>query len=188
MGNAEYMGLFLKRHLHQSEMLLLVALLSASSLSEASVLGYPLHASCELTWTFSESCETVKSKIVEQITAWDTEVCPMTSPGCTKLPCGQMCLYKLTGSEDTSVTGTHTTPVARYVDALTFNFSDDGTGCSVEAKSRAETLLAWLDFGTNYCNLRNLIDGAGLSGTDGFTEETSTSVCTQVDTADCSRY
>ena len=37
----------------------------------------------------------------------------MTSPGCTKLPCGQMCLYKLTGNEDTSVTGTHTTPVAR---------------------------------------------------------------------------
>ena len=44
-----------------------------------------------------------------------TEVCPMTSPGCSKLPCGQMCLYKLTGSEGMSVTGTHTTPVQRYV-------------------------------------------------------------------------
>merc|ERR1712088_113149 len=170
-----------------TRMLALVALISAASLAECSVLSYPLHASCEIRYGFSESCDSVKAKIVDQINAWDTEVCPMTSPGCTKLPCGQKCLYKLTSSEEASMTGTHTTPMARYVDALTFDFSDSGSGCSVAAKSRAETLLAWLDFGTNYCNLRNLIDGAGLSGTDGFTEETSTSVCTQVDTADCSR-
>ena len=72
---------------------------------------------------------------------FQTEVCPMTSPGCSKLPCGQMCLYKLTGSEGMSVTGTHTTPVQRYVDDLSFTFSDmAGSGCSVVANSRAETL------------------------------------------------
>ena len=64
----------------------------------------------------------------------------MTSPGCSKLPCGQMCLYKLTGSEGMSVTGTHTTPVQRYVDDLSFQFSDIDNGCSVVANSRAETL------------------------------------------------
>ena len=64
----------------------------------------------------------------------------MTSPGCSKLPCGLMCLYKLTGSEGMSVTGTHTTPVSRYVDDLTFDFSDTDGGCSVVANSRAETL------------------------------------------------
>merc|ERR1711910_152416 len=140
-------------------MLVLALLISVSSLIEASILGYPLHASCELTWTFTEPCDSVKTKIEDQITAWDTEVCPMTSPGCSKLPCGQRCLYKLTGSEATS---------------------EAGTGCSVEATSRADKVLAWLDYGTNYCNLRNLIDGAGLSETSGFMEETSNSVCTQV--------
>merc|ERR1712203_945251 len=105
-------------------MLVLVALISAASLAECSVLSYPLHASCEIRYGFSESCDSVKARIVDQINAWDTEVCPMTSPGCSKLPCGQMCLYKLTGSEADSVTGTHTTPVQRYVDDLTFTFSD----------------------------------------------------------------
>ena len=69
-----------------------------------------------------------------------TEVCPMTSPGCSKLPCGQMCLYKLTGSEGMSVTGTHSTPVQRYVDDISFALSDTDSGCSVVANSRAETL------------------------------------------------
>ena len=60
----------------------------------------------------------------------------MTSPGCAKLPCGQMCLYKLTGSEGMSVTGTHTTPVQRYVDDLTFTLTDSDSGCSVVASSQ----------------------------------------------------
>merc|ERR1711913_173586 len=100
-----------QRCLNCYTMLVLALLISVSSLIEASILGYPLHASCELTWAFTEPCDSVKTKIEDQITAWDTEVCPMTSPGCSKLPCGQRCLYKLTGSEATSVTGTHTTPV-----------------------------------------------------------------------------
>merc|ERR1712073_301000 len=94
-----------QRCLNCYTMLVLALLISVSSLIEASILGYPLHASCELTWTFTEPCDSVKTKIEDQITAWDTEVCPMTSPGCSKLPCGQRCLYKLTGSEATSVTG-----------------------------------------------------------------------------------
>ena len=36
-----------------------------------SFLRYPLHASCELTWTFPESCDSVRTKIVDQINAWD---------------------------------------------------------------------------------------------------------------------
>ena len=46
------------------------------------------------------------------------EICPVTAENCDKLPCGQQCLYKLTGSEqDVSITGTHTTPVSRWVPA-----------------------------------------------------------------------
>merc|ERR1711997_413269 len=103
-----------------------LALCLASSLlglASCSVLTYPIHASCKLDWTFSESCSEVFTKIVDQITVWDVEICPVTAENCDKLPCGQQCLYKLTGggTQYTMITGTHTTPVSKF---------------------------AWLDFGT----------------------------------------
>ena len=73
-----------------------------------------------------------------------------------------MCLYKLVDNDDVSISATHTTPVSRYVDDLSFQMTPSATGgCSVHAESEAETFFAWLDFGTNYCNLRNLIDAQG---------------------------
>ena len=42
-------------------------------------------------------------------------LCPGTSPGCPELPCGQNCLYSLTSSSEARLTGTHATPVARWV-------------------------------------------------------------------------
>merc|ERR1712110_1017793 len=85
------------------------------SLASCSVLTYPLHASCKLDWTFSESCTDVFSKIEDQINLWDVEICPVTAADCDKLPCGQLCLYKLTGStEATEITATHTTPVSKW--------------------------------------------------------------------------
>ena len=59
---------------HITIMLFLVALISAASLAECSVLSYPLHASCEIRFGFSESCDSVKSKIVAQINAWDVSM------------------------------------------------------------------------------------------------------------------
>ena len=44
------------------------------------------------------------------------------------------------------------------------------------------------DYGTNYCNLRNLLDGTGISSTNGFLEKTSTDVCTQYDQLNCARF
>ena len=43
------------------------------------------------------------------------EICPVTAENCDKLPCGQKCLYKLTGggTQYTMITGTHTTPVSK---------------------------------------------------------------------------
>ena len=66
---------------------------------------------------------------------------------------------------------------------------------------------AVLDYGTNYCNLRNIIDGARsqvttsifawlalniiffrISDDNNFVEKTSDSQCTQYSMRDCSRY
>ena len=55
--------------------------------------------------------------------------------------------------------------------------------------STSETWYAYLDYGTNYCNLRNLADGAGItSATYGFSEQTSNSICTQYTSHNCDKY
>merc|ERR1719318_408836 len=96
-------------------------------------MPYPWHASCEIKWNISASCEDFKTKLINQMKSWEGDsLCPKTSPSCPKMPCGQRCLYKFGEYDDMTITGTHQTPANRY---------------------------AVLDFGTNYCNLRNLVDG-----------------------------
>ena len=40
---------------------------------------------------------------------------------------------------------------------------------------------AWYDYTTNYCNMRNLMVGAGLVELEGYKEESSTDLCMQYD-------
>ena len=49
----------------------------------------------------------------------------------------------------------------------------------LQAYSQSET-LSLLDYGTNYCNLFNLMDGSGLVNDPAFTEDTNNFICTQV--------
>jgi hypothetical protein len=56
-----------------------------------------------------------------------------------------------------------------------------------QAYSRSQT-FSILDYGTNYCNLYNLMDGSGLILDPAYTEETNDSICTQYSTADCDIY
>jgi len=92
--------------------------------------------------------------------------------------------------------------VARYVDDLSFSMTERDDHCDVTAFSTSTVWYALLDKGTNYCNLRNLAEGAGLvapetdeqeegsgvSPMDGFVEVTSDSVCTQFSSRDCTRF
>ena len=72
---------------------------------------------------------------------------------------------------------------------MSFKFTQESdTECNIEGFSTASLSYAWHDFGTNYCNLRNLMDGSGISEQNGYTEETSVDVCMQLDTADCTKY
>ena len=57
-----------------------------------------------------------------------------------------------------------------------------------QAFSSSDLWYARLDYGTNYCNLRNLLDGTGLSANEVFIEETSTDDCTQYDQLNCEKY
>ncbi|XP_074659646.1 uncharacterized protein LOC141912300 [Tubulanus polymorphus] len=144
--------------------------------------GMPLHASCKIAWTFGENCGVIHGKILAQIDAWKT------ADNCANG--GEKCLYILKIASDSEIKASHLTPVAKYSDSLSFKFqaSEDGKSCSVEAYSSSDVWYAVLDKGTNYCNLRNLIDGAGLDKTNGFKEETSNSKCTQFTSANCEKY
>ncbi|KAK7476473.1 hypothetical protein BaRGS_00032308 [Batillaria attramentaria] len=142
--------------------------------------GYPLHASCKIKWTWDVACSDVQSAIVDQINKWSGDDCGS----------GEKCKYKLTGNAENKVTATHTTPKKKYVDDLTFDFTPTGgnSGCQVQGKSTSETWYAILDYSTNYCNLHNLITGAGLDKQPGYVESTSDSVCTQYSSANCEKY
>jgi hypothetical protein len=105
-------------------------------------------------------------------------------------PCtqGEKCKYKITSQTDTQIKGTHTTPVHDYVDDLTMDFVDSGNSCTVDGYSTSELWYAILDYGTNYCNLHNIVTGAGLDKVYSFSEKTSDSDCTQYSSADCDKY
>ena len=83
--------------------------------------------------TVSIDCATTQQKIVDQMNAWDNEDCG-TQPGDTS-PNGQKCLYKHTGSEGMTTYGTHTTPIHRYVDDLTFKFKQQDNGCLIDVST-----------------------------------------------------
>merc|ERR1711953_84604 len=154
----------------------------------SSVTSDPLHAECDVTWTLSIDCEEAQQMVVAQMNEWENNPCPDPVDG---KPNGQKCKYKHTGDVDLVTTGTHTTPIHEYVDDLTFTFevsqSRADVKCVVKANSISET-LSLLDYGTNYCNLYNLMDGSGLVNDPAWSEDTNDRKCTQYSDAQCDIY
>lgn len=155
--------------------------LSVVGLSVFAVSAYPLHASCRVEWTFGKSCQTVQSALINQMKIWETDQTCGT---------GQKCLYTYLSSTPTTLTGTHTTPVKRYVDDVSYTFTPGpGNSCNVQGFSSSQLWYAVLDYGTNYCNIKNLVDGANLEANDAqYSESTRDAVCTQYSSANCEKY
>merc|ERR1711928_191245 len=101
---------------------------------------------------------------------------------------GQKCLYKFLSETGNTLKGTHTTPIKLYVDDIMYTFTDAGDMCNVEGYSTSQLWYAILDYGTNYCNIYNLVEGANLHKTPSYTETTSDSVCTQYTSRNCEVY
>ena len=154
---------------------------------------YP-KAECRITWNIPTDCNTVQNKIQTQMEIWKEtpkgkEACPGTSEECPRLPCGQKCRYVFEGvDEEGRVTGYHLTPAFSFKDSISFEFVANGSSCNVVGFSKSTVKYALLDSGTNYCNLRNLLDGANLSQGNGFTEDTNVLICTQYDRINCERF
>lgn len=143
----------------------------------------PLHASCKIDWIWAVNCDKVKTAIVDQIHKWTShDNCPDGQPG-------EKCLYTLKNVTEYQILATHTTPVKHYKDDLTFTFGKNGSEiCMVQGYSTSETWYAFLDYGTNYCNLHNLITGAGLDKLPKYSEKTDVKICTQYTSANCNKY
>merc|ERR1711860_44289 len=144
------------------------------SLAVAAVIAFagctladPIHASCTIQWTFGTTCDDVKMKIKSQIATWST------ADNCKNG--GEKCLYSLVSESGNVIKAKHETPVKHYLDDLTFTLTPSGSNCNVKGYSTSETWYAYLDESTNYCNLHNLIEGAGLDQTTGYKEVTSDS-------------
>ncbi|GCC20989.1 hypothetical protein chiPu_0000158, partial [Chiloscyllium punctatum] len=158
----------------------LVALLVFAVLTGTT--GGPLHAQCSVEWTFGIPCNSVYLELVTQIKAW------RTADNCAQG--GEKCLYTLKSANEHYIVAKHTTPVHKYVDNLTFKLTSsfDKRSCSVSGFSVSELWYAVFDFGTNYCNLHNLIEGSGLDTVSGYSESTNDSKCTQYSSANCTIY
>nr|CAB3240756.1 protein ECT2-like [Phallusia mammillata] len=170
-------------------------------LAVAWIEAYPFHASCQIEWNFHTlPCDTVHQKLVAQIKKWEGPT------GCDSG--GEKCLYNLTSNTADELYATHSTPKKHYLDKIHIKFYPqkmmndfssfgnvhqfekvvtDSHGCKVEAFSSSKLFYALLDFGTNYCNLHNLIMGCSFQAQD-YDEVTDDSVCTQYSSADCTKY
>ncbi|EDV24524.1 expressed hypothetical protein [Trichoplax adhaerens] len=149
----------------------------------ATIVLIAFHASCKITWQFNEDCDTIRNAIVNQIHNWTSDTNCQYG--------GEKCLYHLISETPKMVVAYHVTPKAHYRDNLKFLFikdPGDGVQCEVQGFSASEIFYAILDFGTNYCNLHNLIVGSGIDRVPGYKEETSDSICTQYSIANCTHF
>jgi Protein of unknown function (DUF1499) len=106
------------------------------------------HANCAMDATYAgQKCDAVFTSMKALLTQYEGG-CP--SKG----------LYKfIDQSQNTYFWVTRTTPVAKYVDDVAFEFAQTAAGCVVKARSRSQS-LSYYDYSTNYCNMWNPLQNA----------------------------
>ncbi|XP_031777253.1 uncharacterized protein LOC100679393 [Nasonia vitripennis] len=139
---------------------------------------YPSHASCLVKWQFGEPCVFVAQRLRSQIIEWSNYKY-----------CGFKCLYKMREAfayENNTIQAIREFPQRSSVDEIDIVFADSTHhSCTALAKSRSKDWYSLFDDGRNYCNLRDLITGAGYDEDRDFLEFTSNTICTQYDMAYC---
>eukprot|EP00545_Synedropsis_sp_CCMP1620_P012707 CAMPEP_0119029422 /NCGR_PEP_ID=MMETSP1176-20130426/40511_1 /TAXON_ID=265551 /ORGANISM="Synedropsis recta cf, Strain CCMP1620" /LENGTH=155 /DNA_ID=CAMNT_0006985763 /DNA_START=1148 /DNA_END=1615 /DNA_ORIENTATION=- len=115
-----------------------------------------VHASCEMTVTFDQSCEKVKNEVEARANS-SNWVDPHNKG-----------TYTLEIASGTRVAISRLSGDGLYTDKMALEFADtDSNGCIVSACS-ASQVTSVLDFSTNFCNLYNLYcnseDGCAVVG------------------------
>ncbi|KAG7169251.1 uncharacterized protein LOC121866052 isoform X3 [Homarus americanus] len=161
-------------------LLVIIIIVAISSGLLTAFFPYPSHASCRVDWIFGKPCSDVKSTLISQMKAWSHDDCSLK----------QQCNYEYLGEEGSTIRGLHVTPWISFVDKINFTFNAaSGGNCYVQAASESAAAYAVIDFGVNYCNLRNLVIGSKLDENDSSYKENSTNaVCTMYSIAHCNLY
>ncbi|KYM96393.1 hypothetical protein ALC62_13045 [Cyphomyrmex costatus] len=85
--------------------------------------------------------------------------------------------------ENNIIRATHRT--SKSLERIEIVFEEMNNTCFAKAASVSSGWFTIFDYGTNYCNLHNLIVGAGLDRHAKFQELTNDAVCTQFNMAVC---
>ncbi|KAM8726881.1 uncharacterized protein AB9X84_000786 [Acanthopagrus schlegelii] len=116
------------------------------------------HAFCRVVWLVGVPCDQVKTAILTQIKAMGS--------------------YKLISAASGVIQANHTSAIGQ-IEAVNFTVIDTAMslGCHIEGSSMSAFWYSLFDNGTNYCNLRNVIQGSGLNSAPGFVEFTNEWLC-----------
>lgn len=104
-----------------------LAIAIGTSLGFSFGLKNPLHASCKTKYSWPKTdCSVPLKALLAQIDAWKSD------ENCKNG--GEKCLYTLKGSTQTSISATHATPVKKYIDDLTFTFTQNAGTCNCDVR------------------------------------------------------
>ncbi|TKS79682.1 hypothetical protein D9C73_014088 [Collichthys lucidus] len=126
----------------------------------------PTHAFCRIVWLLGVPCDQVNMAIVTQIKAMGS--------------------YKLGPVTPTGIQANHTSAVGQIESVnFTMTATSMSLGCHVDGSSVSAFWFSLFDNGTNYCNLRNIMQGSGLTKAPGFVEFTNEWLCLGVGLSAC---
>ncbi len=135
----------------------------ASTLALASASKCPgsesfIHAKCDMSVSFTDSCADVQSEMTARQTGTGGWADPHNGG-----------TYTFTNVASDIIEGTRTTGDGKYTDKYIFSFTSTDSGCDVSACSESQ-VMSVLDYSTNYCNLHSLYcnsaDGCPTAGKD----------------------
>ncbi|KYM81880.1 hypothetical protein ALC53_07672 [Atta colombica] len=125
---------------------------------------------------FDDPCAHVMQKFRRQITNWSSwNTCRQRDGTCQytlKLPV-----------ESNIIRATHKT--SKSFERIEIIFEEINNTCFAKAESVSSNWFTIFDYGENYCNLHNLVVGAGLDRHAKFQELTNDATCTQFNMAVC---
>ncbi|XP_077470504.1 uncharacterized protein LOC144085286 [Stigmatopora argus] len=126
----------------------------------------PTRAFCRIVWLLGVPCSQANVAIVTQIKAMGS--------------------YKLGPVTPVLIQANHTSALGQ-VESVNFTIlaASMSMGCRVDGVSTSAFWSSLFDNGTNYCNLRNVMQGSGLTKAPGFTEFTNEWLCLGFGTSAC---
>mmetsp|Transcript_1540 Transcript_1540/g.2709 ORF Transcript_1540/g.2709 Transcript_1540/m.2709 type:complete len:168 (-) Transcript_1540:263-766(-) len=152
---------------------------SASAAMDCPSSGSKVHAGCQVTTVFEDSCSTVQQEVTKRINgqssgAW-TDPHNNGTYSILADPAGLPATWQLQ-----RITGDQ-----KYTDLINFVFSENGSGCQLDGCSESQVFSIG-DYGTNFCNIHDLYcNEAGCNSFNKLTYDEKAGKCTDDNVKQC---